>query len=228
MHLLSRFASRFTTAALTYFLADIDQHLVPPFVLTCSSDSPRYMSGGSDLYPFILNEYLIPSIFSWGRSWLLLHCQHKPEHIFSIPFRLIWSLVSSKHPDLICMGCNWCRAGDSPTWLWTLPLMISGHRDPFLRPWRYPTLNRIWVLPWSIWALCTSLLGKYLYVTHQYFQSIQCCNCQCNSDWVPWDYIQVRDWCWFSSGVSASQYPCFSAEFSPSSMSNTTWHLIYW
>ena len=63
MSLLASVASRFTAAALTYVLADIDQHLVPPFVSTCSSDAHRYMLGGSTLSPFSLNTHLIPLLF---------------------------------------------------------------------------------------------------------------------------------------------------------------------
>ena len=68
MYLLVSVASRFTTAALTFILADINQHLVPPLVLTCSSGSPRYMSGGFDLSPFSLNTHLIPLIVFMGKQ----------------------------------------------------------------------------------------------------------------------------------------------------------------
>ena len=66
MYLLESVASRFTTAALTYFLAEIDQHLVLPLVLNCSCDAPRYMSGGPALSLFSLNTYLIPSVVFTG------------------------------------------------------------------------------------------------------------------------------------------------------------------
>ena len=66
MSLLENVASSFTTAALTYVLADIDQNLVPSFVSTCSSDAPWYMSGGSAMYHFSLNTNLIPSIVFMG------------------------------------------------------------------------------------------------------------------------------------------------------------------
>ena len=66
MSLLASIASRFTTVALEYFLADIDQHLVPPFVSNFSSDAPRYMPGGSDFSPFSLNNHLIPSVVFMG------------------------------------------------------------------------------------------------------------------------------------------------------------------
>ena len=66
MSLLDSVASRFTTVDLTYYLADIDQHLVPPFVLNLSSDVPRYMLGGSALSPFSSNTNLISSIVSIG------------------------------------------------------------------------------------------------------------------------------------------------------------------
>ena len=59
MFLLVSVDPSFTKAALTYFLAEIDQHLVPPFVLTCSSDAPRYMLRGSALSLFIFNTHLI-------------------------------------------------------------------------------------------------------------------------------------------------------------------------
>ena len=60
MSLLASVVSIFTTAALTCFWADIDQHLVLHFVSNYSSDAPSYMSGGSDLYLFSLNTFLIP------------------------------------------------------------------------------------------------------------------------------------------------------------------------
>ena len=66
MSLLVSVASRFTTAALTYFLVDIKQHFVPFFVSDFSSDATRYMSEGSDLSPFSLNLHLIPSIVFMG------------------------------------------------------------------------------------------------------------------------------------------------------------------
>ena len=165
MSFLENFASRFTTADLTYFLVDINQHLVPPFVLTCSRDALRYMSRGSALCPFSLNTLLIPLIIFMGRSWLLIHHQHTPDHISIIPLRLIWYRVSSIHPELLWMGYTWYRAGESPTWIWTLTLMISGHKEPFIRPWCCPPPNRIWVLTWSIWDPCTLLLGKH-FVCH--------------------------------------------------------------
>ena len=66
MSLLANVDLRFTTAALTYCSADIDQHLVPRFVFNYSSDAPRYMSGGSALCPFSLNKHFITQIFFMG------------------------------------------------------------------------------------------------------------------------------------------------------------------
>ena len=147
---------------------------------------------------------LLLRFFLWGRIWLLVHCQHKPEHIRSIPFCLIWLLVSSIHMHLLLIGCNLCRAGDSPTWLLKFLLMILIHKYTFSRPWCYPPPNQIWVLPRSIRVPCILLLGKHFYVTCQYVQSIQCCNFHCNLDWLRWEYRRVLDWRWFSSDVSAS------------------------
>ena len=68
MSLLVSAASRFTTVDLAYFLSYIDQHLVPPFVLTCSIYAPRYIYGGFALSPFSLNMNLIPLIFFMGKQ----------------------------------------------------------------------------------------------------------------------------------------------------------------
>ena len=165
MSLFESVSSRFTTADLTYFLADIDQHLIRPSFRFSQVMLPGTCRGDL-LCLFLLWIHIwFHWLFSWGRSWLLVHCQHKPEHICSITFRLIWLLVSSINTDLLWMGCTWCRAGDSPNWTWTLPLMILGHKYQFLRPWCYP--HPIWfqVLLWSIWAPWTLLLGNY-FVCH--------------------------------------------------------------
>ena len=66
MTILERVASMFTTAALAYFLADVDKHLVLPFVSNFSSDAHRYMAGGSDLSTFSLNTHFILLICFMG------------------------------------------------------------------------------------------------------------------------------------------------------------------
>ena len=95
MSLLARVDSRFTAAALTYFLADIDQHLDPSFVSNCSSDAPRYMFRDSALYPFSLNTHLIPSIFfMWTQMITSISSTQTRSYLwYSVPSDMIDGLI---------------------------------------------------------------------------------------------------------------------------------------
>ena len=131
MSLLAIVASRFTTAALAYFWKTSTNIWFRPMFRIAQLMLPGTYQEALLCLLLVWIRIWFLQLFSWGRILLLVYSRHKPEHFCSIPFCLILLLVLSIHPDLLWMGCTQCRAGYFPTWIWTMHLIVSGHKYPF-------------------------------------------------------------------------------------------------